>query len=738
MAIAINSNFERDQLTASNDQVLFTYSFPVFDETYLKVFQRGANETPNDSTQLLTLGTDYSVQGIGEEAGGTITLTVGATAGDIITIVGAEPIDRLTVFQDLNPLTVALNQQLNELTVMVQQLFTYWDNLTPHYNYDELIYAPIGNNPGVRPFKRILPMLPPGHVWVGRGNRGDVPDDIVTAFLGGAGSGNVVAANAGMRPSFARWTGVDFILDDSDMNPNGSFIEPTAGSSAERTGWTDDWGATHWPAHAVGDRPAAPQNGDTYYDTGDNQFYGYLNGVWMPFQMGGTNPIIIPITQIAHGLTQGNWVRISAADTYVKAQADTRQNAEVVGVVRQVIDANHFILQVSGKMDGVFVAPFLPNPLVAGTGVYFLSATTPGLMTLNEPVVNGQISKPVFDAINASDGYIISLMRGIVVGGEPPIGNDPGDDDPSIVTITQPGHGFVVSDWIYVDSDTFYDKAIANASFEEANAVGVVIEINVGGNPDVFKYQTEGYNVGTVILDGAGNPIVAGTIYFLSATVAGRLQNAAPNTVGQYSKPCYVQDNEAVDSGVILPQRPLIVQAGPPGGFVGPVIVGEFDFDGIATEADFPNVFTDEYDIYRIVGININFSTSVNNHMRVYTTSGLKTSRYLPNGSASLSAAGAPAFDIAGQTNTVLSNLNFAFEIIGPRQIMYKSMKNEFANWVQGVSSPSIVVTNGTTTTSVGQSYIGSTEKWDGFKLYNHKNSPPLSGRIVIYGTKIA
>lgn len=734
MAIAINSNFERDQLTASAGQVLFMFSFPVFDENYLRVYQRGANETPNDLTQLLTLGTDYEVAGIGEEAGGTITLTVGATVNDIITIVGAEPIDRLTVFQDLNPLTVALNQQLNELTVMVQQVYTYWDNLTPHYNYDELISAPIGNNPGVRPLKRILPMLPPGHVWVGRGNLGDALDDIVTAFLGGAGMGNVVAANAGMRPSFARWTGVDFILDDSDINPNGAFIDRTAGVTSDRTGFTDVWGAMHWPAHAVGARPVTPQDGDTYYDTGDNNFYGYQNGVWLAFQMGGANPIVVPVTQVGHGLTQGNWVRISAANTYVKAQADTRQNAEVVGAIREVIDADHFILQVAGKMDGVFVAPFLPNPLTAGTGVYFLSATTPGLMTLSEPVVNGQISKPVFDAINASDGYIISLMRGIVVGGEPPIGDDPGDDDPSIVTITQVGHGFVEEDWIYISADLTYAKAISSGTFKQANAVGVVIEVI---DANTFRYQTEGYNIGTVTQDDAGNPIVSSTIYFLSTSVAGRLQATAPIVAGQYSKPCYVQDNLAMNSGDILPQRPLVVELGPPGGFVGPVIVGSFDFDGVTVVADFPNVFTDLYNIYRIVGININYPTSVNNKMQIYTTSGLKVTGY-GGDTGHIGNTGGVSWPCGSQNNTIVGNHNFAYEIIGAREIMYKARINEFMSWTNG---PGTIITNNGSSSGGSEQPFGNVftltnEKWDGFRYFNNKNVAPLSGRIVVYGLK--
>lgn len=190
MSIAINSNFERDQLVASfTGQVNFVYSFPIYSQTYLTVYQRGKNEIPDDATQILTLGVDYTVTGVGAEAGGTIILTVGATMGDIITIVGTQPIQRESLFSDLNPFTVALNQQLNQMTIMMQQNHTYWANLSPHYNFDELVSAPNGADPGVRPYKLILPMLPDGHTWVGRGQLGSIPDDITTEELPTSGSG---------------------------------------------------------------------------------------------------------------------------------------------------------------------------------------------------------------------------------------------------------------------------------------------------------------------------------------------------------------------------------------------------------------------------------------------------------------------------------------------------------------------------------------------------------------------
>lgn len=233
MSIAINDNFARDQYVAYAGQVNFVYTFPIYSQTYLTVYQRGMNEEPDDTTQILTLGADYTVTGVGAEAGGTIILVVPATVGDIITIVGTQPVQRESVFSDLNAFTVAMNQQLNQLTIMLQQNLTYWENLSPHYNFDELVSAPIGADPGVRPFKLILPMLPDGHVWVGRGQLGSIPDDITTAELptsgGGGGGTSEEISQPGHTFVKGNWVRVDitleeYVLAQSDNEENAEVI----------------------------------------------------------------------------------------------------------------------------------------------------------------------------------------------------------------------------------------------------------------------------------------------------------------------------------------------------------------------------------------------------------------------------------------------------------------------------------------------------------------------------------
>jgi hypothetical protein len=112
------------------------------------------------------------------------------------------------------------------------------------------------------------------------------------------------------------------------------------------------------------------------------------------------------ISQAAHGLAVGNVVRHNGT-IYVKAQANSDDNAEVAGLVSAVADANNFTLHYGGLITGL-------SGLVAGT-VYFLSAATAGLLTATEPNVVGEVSKPLLVADSTTSGYFLNF-RGAVIG----------------------------------------------------------------------------------------------------------------------------------------------------------------------------------------------------------------------------------------------------------------------------------------------------------------------------------
>lgn len=560
MSIAINSNFERDQLVASfTGQVIFNYSFPIFSQTYLHVYQYSAATPPFDTMQLLTLGVDYTVQGVGEEAGGTITLTVGATAGDIITIIGAQPIERLTVFEDLNPFTVALNQQLNGLTVMIQQVWTILQNTTPSYNFDELVSAPTPSTPqGVRPRKLKLPMLPDGYVWVGRGTIGSNPDDIVAMpYLGVPGMGNVTAQHAGMRPSITVWDGTDFVITDSNLNIVGELITPTAGQAANlQTGFDNSWGAMHWPAHATGGRPVAPQNGDTYYDTTTNQFFGYIAGVWTPFGAGSPGAITFTFTQapVVPPLYMGAAVRVDAATgNWVCTLGDTTLDAEFYAFVVG-ISGSMYTIQYVG-MPPVGIPAF--TGLAAGTPMY-LSDTVPGGITAIPPAASGHINYPVLWVIDGVN-TVIRMSRGFINGGQ--MGNTPTPPN-NVLTVVQPGNTFVKGNVLFISSDATFSLAHAR-TFLAAQGEWVVTSVVIANN--TFTIQQGGSLTGVITtsnIEGGGG-VVSAVPYYLSPTVGqeGNLTLVEPTGPGLWSKPVYQQQIGASNTGWLLDQRPVLKSA---------------------------------------------------------------------------------------------------------------------------------------------------------------------------------
>lgn len=96
----------RNEYTATAGQTLFSYTFKIFESTDLNVYVTPAGQDANDVTDIVT---GYSVTGLGDEDGGTITLVVAAGIGDLVTIVSDIPENRTTDYQnngDFLPVTV--------------------------------------------------------------------------------------------------------------------------------------------------------------------------------------------------------------------------------------------------------------------------------------------------------------------------------------------------------------------------------------------------------------------------------------------------------------------------------------------------------------------------------------------------------------------------------------------------------------------------------------------------------
>lgn len=106
------------------------------------------------------------------------------------------------------------------------------------------------------------------------------------------------------------------------------------------------------------------------------------------------------ISQATHGFAVKDVIRNNGT-IYVKAQADTGDNSEAIGIVSAVSDANNFTVCYSGRVDGL-------SGLTAGD-VHFLSDSVAGGLTTTEPTA---ISKPILFATSTTSAVVL-IMRGV-------------------------------------------------------------------------------------------------------------------------------------------------------------------------------------------------------------------------------------------------------------------------------------------------------------------------------------
>lgn len=111
--MTVTNTTARNQYTATAGQTVFAYTFEVYDKDDLVVLQ-------NSTT--LSEGSNYTVSGVGNDSGGNITLAVGATAGDVITIYRDMALERTTDYQNSGDFLAAeVNEDFDRLWLAIQQ-----------------------------------------------------------------------------------------------------------------------------------------------------------------------------------------------------------------------------------------------------------------------------------------------------------------------------------------------------------------------------------------------------------------------------------------------------------------------------------------------------------------------------------------------------------------------------------------------------------------------------------------
>lgn len=122
---------------------------------------------------------------------------------------------------------------------------------------------------------------------------------------------------------------------------------------------------------------------------------------------GSGTQIVVSVTQVAHGLSEGDIIRSNGnPNEFTQAQANTAANAEVTGIVTGVIDVDNFTYSKD-------IMNYAGAGIPAGTegNAVFLSPSTPGVMTMTEPSSAGQVVKPI--GILISSGSLLNFSSDI-------------------------------------------------------------------------------------------------------------------------------------------------------------------------------------------------------------------------------------------------------------------------------------------------------------------------------------
>lgn len=118
------------------------------------------------------------------------------------------------------------------------------------------------------------------------------------------------------------------------------------------------------------------------------------------------------VTQTAHGFTAGDIIRSSGTDgEFTKAQADTEANANALGIVLEVPDANTFVYQ---HVVGSIIVAAAAIPAGAAGTVWYLDQSTPGAVTSAEP--SSGLRKPLF--VTIADGAAALWINRPTYGGD--------------------------------------------------------------------------------------------------------------------------------------------------------------------------------------------------------------------------------------------------------------------------------------------------------------------------------
>ena len=258
--MAFNTNPGKQQFISSAGQTAFTFNFAIFADTDLKVYKTLAGAVANDTTDLLTLSTHYTVA-INGTLGGTVTLISGASLNDTLTIVRSLPVNRATDYVtngDLYADTLDADQDYQ--TYLVQDGYVQLERaiIVPESlgNIDLNIPSPIANS-----YLR----------WNATADALENDTTIPQAVIDSQTAADIATAQANIATTKASEASASATLAQGYAES----IDPLTIVKKD-----SDTGAAYIPAGTTAQRPATPANGYLRYNTDLLSMEAYTNGMW--------------------------------------------------------------------------------------------------------------------------------------------------------------------------------------------------------------------------------------------------------------------------------------------------------------------------------------------------------------------------------------------------------------------------------------------------------------------------
>ena len=226
------------------------------------------------------------------------------------------------------------------------------------------------------------------------------------------------------------------------------------------------------------------------------------------------------ISLTSHGFTVGDVLRFNPSGvpkSYVKAQANSAENAEVLGIVNSVSDVNTFELTYGGYID-------LPQFAGVSFPVMFLSGVCAGGLTSSPPSAVGTVVKPVVTRHPLLNGFVLNNYLGTQIGGSSTIGID----EIQPVGTIMPFAGTAIPDtWLECNGGTYsigsYAELYSKLCYTTGDRVpiyGHIVSISLSSGSASIHAATQ---VGDYVFVKNHNNAAAGTLTNPSSTPWGTL-----------------------------------------------------------------------------------------------------------------------------------------------------------------------------------------------------------------------